>query len=369
MKHTAKKLLLSTLLCTTLLSNTACSAIKNNSAEKVEQASDLLDNWVGNNNEVLLQARSLLEIALFLDNKSVPARIEMARYYIMRGDLKSAEKSLTEAKKLQPNNANVYVLFGHLYFLQKDNEKALQALEKAEKIGTDNPWLYMNKADVLNEQGKREEALSLQEKAINNSLATVKLKRNASLELATYYQIEKNNIAKAEKYYNLHVNTNPNYAKAYANRAVFYACEKHDFTKANNDINKALSLTKNADIKRRKGVIHWLEWQSQYTTADPKAEETYKIAKQYLFDNIIVFVANSCFSNQSWRNFGNSAGQALDKGIDFNPNDIARFYQSTQQYQKVKALSQKYDIADKYKTKTMKVEDYLAEQCDIYGYC
>ncbi len=391
MKIFSHKIVVSVLLSSILVISSGCSVITDKSDENVEKASAILDTWRGTNNEVLEEANALLSKALLLNPKSVSARIEMGRYHIMSHHLKEAENVLKEAEKIDPNDANVYVLLGHLYYLQKRYDEGLNVLEKAEEIGTDNPWLYMNKADILSAQFKDEEALLLREKAINHPKITVKLKRNVTGDLADYYWLKKDDLKKAEKYYNMQVNTDPKYYAAYSGRANFYACTTHDFVKAKKDINKALDILKKSrereavanrfsivkrfsnrgrmvDLHRDKGSIYWLEWQKQYENNDPKAKRTYKLAKKYTFNHAIHFVSDTCLNKKSWRDFANVAGKAFAEGVDFNPNDLARFYHVTGKYDKVKELSKHYDIKERFKKESIGTqEDYFKDQCYFYA--
>lgn len=308
------------------LSMSGCSFAKNQAHQQTKTASSLIDEWTPRHPEVLPKAFGLLQASLLLDKKHIPTYIELARYYIITGDMVSAKQNLDTAKSIDANNADVYVLLGHWYTLQKDYDEALRILDKAEQLGTNNPWLNANRATILDEQGHKDQAAALLLEVANSPNNTNKVKRYAYRYLGDYYW-NSNDILNTEKFYNLYLPIAGDDASAYGNAARFYVCEKHDINKALELNEKALSLKKYRYALDTQEVAYWLEWADKYQQNPTKATDLLQKAQSYGSTNPLETVAVTCAYNQQWRNFSDIAIQAYQqRAIDLDKEDIADYY-------------------------------------------
>lgn len=120
---------------------------------KTYQAQVLLDQYYGDQANIV-QAQKLIVEALEVQPRFVPAYIQAARitimgghiaYYEFRGGtLERAEAILLKAKELEPGNAEIYGLLGHVYFLKRNLDAAIESLDKAKDLKSANPWLNNN---------------------------------------------------------------------------------------------------------------------------------------------------------------------------------------------------------------------------------
>jgi len=124
--------------------------------------------WL-NRQENVGEARAILEKVLKADRRNVPARIELARFYMITGyinyrnyqpgTLENAIRELRIASQMDPKSVPALVLLGRAYRQHGEPRPAIDALEKAEKIGGEpNPWLYLYWADALMDLGRFPEA-------------------------------------------------------------------------------------------------------------------------------------------------------------------------------------------------------------------
>ena len=115
------------------------------------------------------RARANLETVLKSNRHNAAARIQMARYYVITGQirersfrpgaLEQAIWELTSALQADPKSADAYVLLGHVQQLRGYPWQAVADLEKAERLGGEtNPWLYLNWSDALVDLNKLTEA-------------------------------------------------------------------------------------------------------------------------------------------------------------------------------------------------------------------
>jgi tetratricopeptide (TPR) repeat protein len=134
-------------------------------AAKTYKAQVLLDQYQGNRTN-LMQAQELIVDILKVEPRFVPAYIQAARITIMGGHivshkfvggtLETAESILLEAKRLEPSNAEVYGLLGHVYARKGNMPAAVESLDKAKELKSPNPWLNNNYGDVYMELKKYE---------------------------------------------------------------------------------------------------------------------------------------------------------------------------------------------------------------------
>ena len=68
-----------------------------------------------------------------------PARVALARALMNLDQLPAAVKELEEAAKLDPKNAQPWVMLSQLYFRMGDEERAREAKETSLRLRRENP--------------------------------------------------------------------------------------------------------------------------------------------------------------------------------------------------------------------------------------
>ncbi len=185
--------------------------------KKYNKAKNILNSHSGYQKDLMIAEKLLAEILSKQSNFS-PAYREYGRLYIKAGylynhefrsgTLSSAETTILEAIRLEPNYADAYVLLGHLYTLRKDYPRAEKFLKIAEKIGTSLPWLHLNFADLLKYQGKRKQSLIRYMTVIDSDTNNKSAYSSALRSVAEHYQLEKN-FKKADYWYHKLIEFDP----------------------------------------------------------------------------------------------------------------------------------------------------------------
>lgn len=94
-----------------------------------------------------------------------PLLYQLTRYHIIYGfgsnssglGSKSAAlalKSIRKAIALEPDNGDLYTLYGHIFSLTGQYGKAEELLNKAERLGSKSPWLKLNQGYLYEKLGK-----------------------------------------------------------------------------------------------------------------------------------------------------------------------------------------------------------------------
>lgn len=134
-------------------------------AAKTLKARESLDTYYGKRAN-LRRAQEEIDEVLAAQPKFVPAMIQAARVTIMGGHIayyefkggtiEGAERILLQARELEPNNAEVHGLLGHVRFLKSDYPGAIESLDRAKSLKLSNPWLNNNYGDVYQKLGKND---------------------------------------------------------------------------------------------------------------------------------------------------------------------------------------------------------------------
>jgi ankyrin repeat protein/cytochrome c-type biogenesis protein CcmH/NrfG len=200
----------------------------------VSQAREWLDEYSGQDRELLLKASDNLERVLKVNEGHVAARIERARLYIKAGHinyrnfqpgtLQRAERDLRVALTVNPKSADAYILLGNVFLWAYAPKEALTALETAEKIGTDNPWLHINWADALMDLDRWDEAEARLRKALEQygtmAAPPKRVVRSVHEKLASVYTRQRK-FEDADKEYQAAIAMDPTYAWGRGNYADF----------------------------------------------------------------------------------------------------------------------------------------------------
>ncbi|MDH5629750.1 MAG: hypothetical protein OEY96_06305 [Gammaproteobacteria bacterium] len=132
----------------------------------VEDAAHRIDN------RQLKSAKSILDSILSKNPDDVDAYIELSRYYIIKNSNSSGYNKALEvlnlALDINNDDANIYILRGHVYTLKGLFNKAKIDFDKAEQLGTDNLWLYVNLADMYLKQEKLNQSEALLRKVVEH---------------------------------------------------------------------------------------------------------------------------------------------------------------------------------------------------------
>lgn len=108
-------------------------------------------------------------ICLILSGKEVRELIDEGIFYLRIGDYENSIKIFENAKKMSPENPDIYHLLGEAYFYNGEIQKAITNLQKAIEMNDKNPSYYYTIALVYLSQNKNKEALEALEKVIKIS--------------------------------------------------------------------------------------------------------------------------------------------------------------------------------------------------------
>lgn len=147
---------------------------------RLEHSIKAIDRSSGHGDPKLNRAISALNNILAKDPKNTRAYVELARASIKndknsRGFSNSdgvleAERLLSIALKIDPDDTNALILIGHVYTIQDRHVDAIKHLKKAKKIGTGNMWLYYNWGLSLTRSNKKEEAINVLSEGIKQKV-------------------------------------------------------------------------------------------------------------------------------------------------------------------------------------------------------
>jgi Tfp pilus assembly protein PilF len=145
-------------------------------ASPVWQAQARLDDW-GGQGDLLVEAKAFLDRALAIDPDDPEAKVQLARYAVMSGDMRGsagALRLLNEVIDAHPDHADAHVLQGHVMTNLGFREGSLAALDRAAELGATSPWLELNRASLLIDAGRRAEAAALCDAVIERAVPSTK---------------------------------------------------------------------------------------------------------------------------------------------------------------------------------------------------
>jgi tetratricopeptide (TPR) repeat protein len=126
-------------------------------AERPEAHLNLANYYVARGEAA--RAENALNKAIELEDVFMPAYINLADFYRMQGEDARAYKVLSQAKLLAPDNADVRHAIGLALVRQKKTEQAVAELEAAARLAKDNARYIYVYAVALNSTGKQREAI------------------------------------------------------------------------------------------------------------------------------------------------------------------------------------------------------------------
>jgi type IV pilus assembly protein PilF len=95
---------------------------------------------------------------------------ELAAGYYERGQMEVAFEELTEATKLDPDNANIYNVYGLVYAVMGDTGKAEQNFQRALQLAPQDSEIRHNWGWYLCTHGRAQESIAQFDQAIRNPL-------------------------------------------------------------------------------------------------------------------------------------------------------------------------------------------------------
>lgn len=111
--------------------------------------------WEHNTDEAIREFQTSLRIR----KDFLPARLELARAYILKGDLKSAENELQKIVATSPRNEDAYYFLGHVFLEQKQPEQARKIFAEMIKINAGNADGHAGLAEVASFENKYADAV------------------------------------------------------------------------------------------------------------------------------------------------------------------------------------------------------------------
>lgn len=259
-------------------------------AAELEAATTLLDEWVGNSDD-LESAKMLLDDILANRPDSAPAHREYARYHIMSGamgglevapeNLAAAEKSLENAIRLDPNYAASYVLGGHLYMLKQDKRKARTYLMEAQRIGTSDAWLHNNWGAVLMAEGNPEEAIKRYKRALVIPNRSDKATRTAYRGMIEA-QLRLGQLDLVDLSYRKFIAVDRDYPWTHGDYAAFLLCQKDKPDAAIVEYKKVLEVAENSMAQEGVAASLSRQWATHVSNDETElANATLVEVKQY----------------------------------------------------------------------------------------
>lgn len=263
------------------------------SQSRFNHAVALLDGYRGDTAS-LEAARAELEGVLKDNSRSAPAHREMARYFIMRGQINSsrfqpgsleaADLSIKKALEINPNFAEAFVLQGHLYRLMKRHNEAVTALKRAEALGATDPWLQNNWADLLIDEGKFEEAAQRYRKVIDSKTPNKKAMVSAFDGLIRYYR-SVGKLDQADEIYKKRIEFEPNAAWGYGNYAQFLLCQRDDYDASIKRSREALRVMDYGVARYWLAAALYRRWAQGVISGTPESGVQYFTEAQSLHSN------------------------------------------------------------------------------------
>lgn len=107
------------------------------------------------------EGRSALEKAVQLEPDLVDARLYLAQYHLSHSrDFHQAKEEIYTARRLDPNNAEVYILLGQTNLAMQLLSEADRAFEDAIRLNPDAWKAYLGLAESAMQRGNTEQALT-----------------------------------------------------------------------------------------------------------------------------------------------------------------------------------------------------------------
>jgi tetratricopeptide (TPR) repeat protein len=111
--------------------------------------------WEHNTDEAIRQ----FQTSLRMRKNFIPARLELARAYILKQDFKSAETELQTIVSTNPRNEDAYYFLGHVYLEEKRPEEARKCFAEMIKIEPNSADGRAGMAEVASFENKYAEAV------------------------------------------------------------------------------------------------------------------------------------------------------------------------------------------------------------------
>jgi tetratricopeptide (TPR) repeat protein len=141
---------------------------------------------------------------------------QIAVAYLNLGEIPLALNYLYKAKKLEPNNPDIYNALGLAFLKRGDLKRAEENLRRALELKPNFSEAWLNLGLLYEEKGNLKKARECYEKALSNPLYLTP-------EVAYYHlallDLKENNLEGAKRNLSLAIRNNPDYAPAYVELA------------------------------------------------------------------------------------------------------------------------------------------------------
>jgi len=217
-----------------------------------------IDNTKENNKKL-----KLCNDILATDNKYIEVYLKRAKIYMELEDYKNARKDCMTIKKIDPNEAEAYNILGKIRMsgetkLSKSNYSwAKQYFSRAVEIKPDNPEFYFNRGLChYRGDGTLNNALDDLKSAVKYS----KTYSNKNYIIPKSYIIlgkiclEKKDFDDAENYFSMAIETEPNNAEHYLERAKYY-CQTKKYKRSVKDVEHSLKIDPNLNDEEVKDIL------------------------------------------------------------------------------------------------------------------
>jgi ankyrin repeat protein/cytochrome c-type biogenesis protein CcmH/NrfG len=261
------------------------------SPEEQETLVKLAREWLDEGND-LDRANGNLERVLKANPVNAPARIEMARYYIMSGHinyrnfrpgtLENAANELQAAVSADPKSPDPHVLIGHVQYLAGNSQGALKSLEKAEFLGGESsPWLYLNWADALMDLNQLEaaEAKLTHAEALFTAKPPPKRVRSALYSKLSHLYTQLHKLDDADKQYRAQLELEPANANLHGNYSEFLLFERALPDAAIAEAENALRISNYGMARLSLAAARYAKWAELKTKSPQRAAELLVAAK------------------------------------------------------------------------------------------
>lgn len=181
----------------------------------VEDLEDIIDFYLDNQNAT--KSRKAIDLALAQHPGSTVFLVKKARYLVLTNKLEDALDLLDEAGKIDPTNADIFLLKGSIYGGMKKTDEAIREYQKAIRFASDVEEVYTNIAYEYENSGDYHSAIQYLKKVLEINPDN----ESAIYELSFCFEIT-NQVEKGIEFFNDFLDRNPYNKVAWFNVGICY---------------------------------------------------------------------------------------------------------------------------------------------------